>query len=102
MATIKWTDQSIQDIENIASFIAKDSGKYAKIQTIRFFDAAHTLISHPKIGQIVPEVGDDTVRQILQGNYRIIYKIVNDNLIHILTIHHSRRLLSSNPLFKDV
>lgn len=101
MVTIKWTEQSIQDIENIASFIASDSERYAKIQTNRFFEIVSILVNHPKSGQIVPEVGDDNVRQLLQGNYRIIYKIINHNLIHILTIHHSRRLLSNNPLFQN-
>jgi len=33
MVKINWTPQSSYDIDNIAEFIAKDSEKYAKIQT---------------------------------------------------------------------
>lgn len=36
MAEIRWTDQAIEDIENIAEFIAKDSETYARIQVERF------------------------------------------------------------------
>jgi len=32
MVKIIWTDQAIEDINNIAEFIAKDSEKYAKIE----------------------------------------------------------------------
>ena len=96
MVKITWTDQSIDDIDIIAEFIAKDSLKYAKIQLQRFFDRVELLISHPNAGRIVPEVNDKTIRELILGNYRIIYKIVNNNQIDILTVHHSRRLLKIN------
>jgi toxin ParE1/3/4 len=99
MVTIKWTDQATQDIDNISAFIAKDSEKYAKIQALRFFEAVDILTKQPKFVQIVQEVGDPTIRQLIQGNYRIIYKIIDQELIHILTVHHSRRLLLNNPAF---
>lgn len=101
MVTVKWTDQAIQDIDNISEFIAKDSEKYAQIQAKRFFETATILTSHPKLGKPVPEIGEETVRQLLLGNYRIIYRIISPSLIHILTIHHSRRLLANNPQFKS-
>ena len=37
MVKVIWTDQSIDDINNIAEFIAKDSFKYAQIQVNTFF-----------------------------------------------------------------
>ncbi len=41
MVEINWTPQSLYDINNIAEFIAKDSERYAKIQTERFFKARY-------------------------------------------------------------
>jgi toxin ParE1/3/4 len=101
MVTVKWTDQAIQDIDNISSFITRDSEKYARIQAQRFFDAVEILKEQPKFGQVVQEISDPTIRQLLQGNYRIIYKIVSKGYIHILTVHHSRRLLLNNPAFNQ-
>lgn len=40
MAEIRWTDQAIEDIENIAEYISKDSLTFAHIQTKRFFERA--------------------------------------------------------------
>src|SRR3990167_5866234 len=99
MGDINWTDNSLADIKNIAEFIAKDSLKYAKIQVQRFFNRAEILRTHPKYGRVVPEINDEKIRELIQGNYRIIYRIVSHNRIDILTIHHSRRLLKniSNP-----
>jgi len=97
MVRVNWTDQALDDIENIAQFIEKDSLKYAKIQVQRFFDKADILTTHPQAGRIVPEINQDFLRELLQGNYRIIYRIITDNQIDIITVHHSRRLLSNNP-----
>lgn len=101
MVKIKWTTQSISDIENIAEFIAKDSERYAQIQTLRFFEAVEVLQTNSKIGRMVPEFKSDAVREIILGNYRIIYHLVSQNSIDILTVHHSKRLLSKNLFNKD-
>ena len=95
MVEVTWTEQSLLDIDNIAEFIAKDSHKYAQIQ--RFFKQVEILESHPKAGRVVPELGVDKIRELIQGNYRIIYEIISESRISILTVHHSRRLLSNNP-----
>jgi addiction module RelE/StbE family toxin len=98
---VKWTTLSLEDIENIASFIGKDSEQYALVQTERFFERVKILVSHPEFGKIVPEIGSPSIRQLIEGNYRIIYKVISPNRIDILTIHHRSRLLSSNPLFEE-
>ena len=97
MVEINWTFQSLNDIENISEFISKDSEKYAKVQAERFFNTVKILDTHPKAGRTVPEISDRKIRELICGNYRIVYKIVNENLIDILTIHHGNRLLSNNP-----
>jgi addiction module RelE/StbE family toxin len=100
MVRVNWTDQALDDIENIAQFIEKDSPKYANIQVHRFFDKVKILEAYPNAGRVVPELNRDSLRELIQGNYRIVYRIVTDNLIDILTVHHSRRPLGDNPVFE--
>jgi toxin ParE1/3/4 len=100
MVEINWTKQAVQDIDKIAEFIAKDSEHYAKIQVKRFFNAVKVLERQPKSGKIVPEKQDPIIREVLIGSYRIIYKIISKTKIDVLTVHHNKRLLSNNPLFK--
>lgn len=42
-------------------------------------------------GKLVPEHDDSNFRELIEGNFRIIYKIVSNHQIDILTIHHSSR-----------
>ena len=97
---IKWTTLALKDIENIANFIAKDSPRYASIQTNRFFERVAILETQPEIGGIVPELGQKMIRQLYEGNYRIVYEVTSLKRV-TLTIHHRSRLLSNNPLFEE-
>ncbi len=77
MVEINWTKQSIEDINNIATFISKDSLKYAKIQVERTFLRTEILHSHLEAGKIVPETNNKMIRELLAGYYRIVYKIIH-------------------------
>jgi len=41
---------------------------------------------------MVPEKNDPIIREIILGNFRIVYR-VKANVIELLTIHHGARLL---------
>lgn len=98
MVEINWTEQSLDDINNIAEFIAKDSVKYANIQVELFFERTRILKTMQLSGKIVPETNKTKIRELNSGNYRIIYKIVNKQRIDILTIHNGYRLLKKTKL----
>ena len=40
---------------------------------------------------MVPEIGAPEIREILHRRYRIVYRLVREDEIHILTVHHSAR-----------
>lgn len=98
MVEIRWTNQALDDIEKIAEYISKDSIKYAKIQTERFFIAAEILVKKHKAGRVVPEINKISIRELILGNYRIIYKVLNNKRIDILTIHHSAMRIRKSKL----
>lgn len=101
MATeVKWTLLALNDVEGIAEFIAKDSQHYASLQVEKFFLRSEALEQFPYSGKMVEEFGLESIRELIEGNYRIIYRIVSEQRVDILTVHHSNRLLSNNPLFK--
>jgi toxin ParE1/3/4 len=93
MVIVKWSDQSISDIQNIAEFISKDSPKYARIQVNTFFERCEVLEHFPYSGRVVPEAGKENIRELIVGAYRIIYRILSEKRIDILTVHHSYKLL---------
>lgn len=94
MVQINWTLLSVEDLKSIAEYISRDSKKYAKIQIQRLKFRTQILKSQMKSGRVVPEIENPNIRELIEGNYRIIYKIVNEKQIDILTVHHSSRNLS--------
>lgn len=92
--SIKWTESAWADLENIADYIAKDSPYYAKklVDEIRFI--VRNLTKFPQIGRIVPEVKMSEIREVIIGNYRIVYQITRQ-LIYIVGIIHTARDLST-------
>ena len=97
MVKVNWTDLSLQDIDNIAIFIAKDSPNYSTLFVSKIFEKAKLLENFPKMGRIVPEIKNDLIRELV---YRIVYKLY-ENHLDILTVHHSARLLSNSSLFDN-
>lgn len=91
MVQINWTLQAKDDLKAIAEFISKDSQQYAKRQVIQLKNRTRILTTQIRSGKIVNEIGRENIRELIEGSYRIIYKIVDDNQIDILTIHHSSR-----------
>jgi plasmid stabilization system protein ParE len=56
------------------------------------FAAIERLENFPQSGRVVPEKNDPQIREILLGNYRIIYRLRKD-VAELLTLHHGARLL---------
>ena len=93
MAKVIWTNRAIKDLESIAEYISKDSSHYAKLTLEKIIDTELIIQENPKIGRIVPELNDKSIREYIKGNFRIIYQ--TDNLrINVLTVFHSARLFS--------
>jgi toxin ParE1/3/4 len=61
------------------------------------FAAVERLDLLPQSGRVVPEKNDPQIREILLGNYRIIYRL-RDEVAELLTIHHGARLLDPTRL----
>jgi len=100
MVKLIWTASAIKDLEDIGDYIAKDSTRYAEITVYELFESVDILENHPGAGSIVSEFGNEFIRQIIRGNYRIVYQIVDDFRIEILTVHNCARLIYNTKPFK--
>ena len=91
MVEISWTRTALKDLREIHNFISNDSDFYADRQILRFMERVEILIKFPLLGRVVPEKEDETIRELIEGNYRIFYKLVSKTQIHILRIHSSSK-----------
>lgn len=94
MVRIKWLLAAKNDLKEIYDYISLDSKRYAKLQVERIQNKTEILKSQIEIGKIVEELNDPKVREIIEGNYRIIYRIISKSELHILLVHHGARDLS--------
>ncbi len=91
MVKLIWTDQAINDLGDIGDYIAENSEKYAKLTVQNLFERVNILKTFPLSGRIVPEKNHENVRELIEGSYRIIYEIVSNEQVNILTVYHSAR-----------
>lgn len=98
MVEIKWTNFAIQNLNSIGDFIERDS----YIQAVRvvnlLFNSVDILQTFPFVGRMVPEFQDENIRELIRVKYRIVYLVLNEDRIDILTVHHSARLLPALPV----
>jgi addiction module RelE/StbE family toxin len=90
MAKITWTKWSVKDLRSIYDFISLDSSFYAARFIQKLISRVEQLVELPESGRIVPEKEDPAIRELIEGNYRIIYRIHRGN-VTILRIHNSAR-----------
>ena len=91
MTRVIWAPQAIEDVEAIRAYVARDSAHYADLVVERIVAAVTRLESNPLSGRVVPEVGDESLREVIHGNYRIVYRLRQD-VVEIATVFHGARL----------
>jgi len=99
MVKIKWTKQAIENIYSIREYYLQVSPKFADKITDQIFSKERLIASFPKVGRTVPELNNESVREIIFKQYRIIYLVIDESLIHVIAIHASSKPLSSISLF---
>ena len=95
MVEIIWTPEALDHVDDIISFVSKDSVDVASRVVSRIFDTADRLATFPEIGAFVPELMSKRFREIHVFKYRIIYRFrKKTNEIHVLAVVHAARSLS--------
>jgi len=51
-----------------------------------------TLIDNPDIGRVVPEFGEERIRELIHSPFRVVYLREQDS-VHIIRVWRSERLL---------
>ncbi len=89
---VVWSLRALEDLEAIAQYIAADSEAYAASVVKRILTTTRDFTRFPFSGRIVPELGDESVREWLVHSYRVIYRIESE-VVTIAAIVHGRRFL---------
>ncbi len=95
---IKWTQEALERLIDIEGFISIDSPeRAAKFVDELIEHAEKVLTGKIRLGRMVPEISNPDIRELIFKKYRIVYRIVKNN-IEILTVFEGHRLLRNNEI----
>jgi len=99
---LKWSEEALEDIESIATYIEKDSPTYAKSVVSKFFEKAEIVQEFSELGRKVPEFNDDTIRELFVYSYRLIYKIYDNKILFVAVVHGKRLLENHQQTIRNI
>jgi plasmid stabilization system protein ParE len=88
---VVWTDPAWEDLAAAAGYLARDSEAYAAALVQEIKDAASSLSDMAERGQIVPEFGDPSIRELLVRPYRVVYHLSARRVTILAIVHGARR-----------
>jgi addiction module RelE/StbE family toxin len=87
---IIWSPEAVADLTEIRDYVARDSDAYAAALVERILSSIDRLSDFPNLGQRVPELDDDFIRQLIVDRYRVIYR-VRAQAVDLAAIVHGAR-----------
>lgn len=97
---IVWSRPAREDLRLIHQYIAHDSKRYATRVVQDITDKVETLLNLPRLGWMVPEIGEENVREIGMYSYRIMYELIGDT-VYIHGVFHKRRHFKPEDLQRE-
>jgi len=94
MVQIAWAEPALADLNEAYDYIARDSPRYAQLTIERITEAAARLARFPHLGEVLREFPERLYRQIVVGNYRLIYREDPEHdRVLVMGVVHARREL---------
>lgn len=89
---VSWSRPALEDLDQIAGYIALDSKYYSAAFVREIRDASRSLAQLANRGRMVPELGAPAIRELLIGNYRLVYEVGSSEVMVLALIHGMRDL----------
>ena len=98
MARVRISKQAWADLESIVSYYEKISPEFALVFEENVLAKVRQLERFPRLGRMVPEINDRSMRELIYRSYRIVYFVdESDEEAELLTIFHSSRQFGGLP-----
>jgi toxin ParE1/3/4 len=92
---VHWTARARARLAAICKYIAKDSPQAAAQIELRLLLRSRQMGEFPRAGRMVLDYERDDIRELIEGNYRLIYRIKAEQ-VDVLTVMHTAQLLPSD------
>ena len=93
-ALLVWTRPAVDDLLQITRDIMTDNPSAARAFADSIKAKVGRLRTFPESGRVVPEFPLSGLREVLIGDYRVIYRFLKSTrTVQVLAVHHGARLL---------
>ena len=90
--TIVWTQSALEDLRDLVRYIAADDPIAAERFGNAIIRKVEAITSFPRIGRMVPEIGNELVREIILTPYRIVCELDDSaEQIAVIRVWHGAR-----------
>ncbi|MCY7284926.1 MAG: type II toxin-antitoxin system RelE/ParE family toxin [Cyanobacteria bacterium CAN_BIN43] len=89
---VHWTNTAIDHLVSIYEYVAHDSKPYAERLIDRLTRRSEQIAAFPLSGRMVPEYRDESIREVIERPYRIIYRIKTDQIDILAVVHGAQEL----------
>lgn len=94
--SVTWAQTAVDQLQAIRDYLARSSPGYAQALAGRIVARAQALDGQPRLGAEVPEYGDPDVREVYEHPYRILYRVVGQD-VQVIGVAHSARRIPRTP-----
>jgi toxin ParE1/3/4 len=92
VAQLVWTAPALEDLDEIAEYIALDNSEAAKKLVQSVFDVVSRLSEFPDSGRRPPELSRSRYREVIVGPCRIFYRHTNKKVFILYVMRSERQL----------
>ena len=98
--SIRWSTRTMRDLDQIATYIARDNPQAAHKWITKLRKTAENAARMPLAARIVPEIQRDDVREVFLRRYRIVYGVRDDH-IFVFTVFGGGKQLSDDTVSEE-
>jgi len=99
MTRVIWSRRALDDLDAIEAYIAKDNATAARRLVAKIVHRTKRIELFPESGGFVEEDESHRYRQVLHGNFRVIYRYeAAANTAFVISVIHAARLLDPDTL----
>jgi toxin ParE1/3/4 len=89
---VHWTESALADLQSVEAYISRHSPRYAAGMVERILSRSGQLETHPQLGAVVPEYRDETLRELFEDPYRLVYRVGEHQIDIVAVVHGARRM----------
>ncbi len=88
---VVFAETARRDLGEILEYIQMESPRASRKIVREIYERLKKIPSFPKGGRMIPEIGEPSLREILIGSYRLMYRLEEKRAV-VLRVLHGKRL----------